>query len=98
MKLPAIIRTSFAPLMLFLVMATLLAITLVSPARPANVARNPEITSASMPPQPPAPPTQLVPVLAAATRAGPPVPGEQVALRQLIIATDSNDFELAAWK
>ena len=79
-------------------MATLLAITLVSPAHPADAGKTPEITSTAMPPQPPTPRTQLVPVRAAATQAGPPVRGEQVALRQLIIATDANDFELSAWK
>jgi len=38
-----------------------------------------------------------VPVRALAAAEGPAVPGERLALRQLVIATDSDDFQLRAW-
>jgi len=43
-------------------------------------------------------PTQLIPVRAPATTERQAVRGERVALRQLIIATDADDFELPVWK
>src|ERR1700684_371672 len=54
-------------------------------------------TVSARPPQPSASATQLVPVRTAAAVSSSPVLGTQVALRQLIIATDSGDFELSAW-
>lgn len=51
----------------------------------------------AMPPQPAAPRTELVPVRTPAPARGPAIPGERVALRQLVIATDVNDFQLPAW-
>jgi hypothetical protein len=75
-------------------------ITLTSPLHPVRAsADRQDVTSGVMPPQPPAPRTQLVPVQAPASTMAqhPAVPGERVALRQLIIATDRNDFQLSAW-
>ena len=44
------------------------------------------------------PHTQLIPVRAPAATGRRAVRGERVALRQLIIATDADDFELPTWK
>jgi len=98
MKLSGVIRTSVTALTFFLATAVLVTITLTSPAHPVRAAGDlHQVTSRVMPPQPPAPRTQLVPVTAPAAAGGPAVPGERVALRQLVIATDRNDFQLPAW-
>jgi hypothetical protein len=55
----------------------------------------------AMPPEPPEPPrqrTQLVPVRVPASAGRPAARGDRVALRQLIIATDPDDFQLPAWQ
>jgi hypothetical protein len=76
----------------------LVTITLTSPAHPVPAAEGSyQVTDRVMPPQPPAPRTQLVPVLVSAAPDGPAAPGERVALRQLVIATDDDDFQLPAW-
>src|ERR1700735_372868 len=51
----------------------------------------------AMPPQPGRTPTQLVPVRAAAASTVSAAPGSQVMLRQLVVAIDSDDFQLPAW-
>ncbi|MGW3118189.1 Agd3-related carbohydrate deacetylase [Streptomyces sp. NPDC001107] len=50
------------------------------------------------PPAPPVPRKQLVPVRADAPAQTPAKPGDRVAMRQLIIATDARDFGLPAWR
>src|SRR5262245_49843653 len=50
------------------------------------------------PPAPPVPRKQLVPVRSSAPPQSPGKPGDRVALRQLIIATDARDFGLPAWR
>jgi len=98
MKLSGTIRTSATALISFLAAAMLVTITLTSPAHWVRAAGELEqVTSKVMPPQPPTPRTQLVPVRASAAANGPAVPGERVALRQLVIATDPKDFQLSAW-
>ncbi|WP_432057973.1 hypothetical protein [Streptomyces sp. bgisy022] len=52
----------------------------------------------AVPPRPPVPAKQLVPVRGDAPPDGPVRPGEQVALRQLVVATDEKDVGLAAWR
>lgn len=79
------------PVSLVLVMASLVAITLASPAHPNGTTRNDEETRAMSH-------TRLIPVRAPATTERQTVRGERVALRQLIIATDADDFELPVWK
>ena len=91
MKLPAIARMSLGPLTLLLVAAAFVAITLVSPAHPGGTTGKHDAMTAM-------PHTQLVPVSAPAAPGRALVRGERVALRQLIIATDANDFELPVWK
>ncbi len=51
-----------------------------------------------MPPQPEIPRKQMVPVRASVMTEHAAVPASRVALRQLVIATDADDFELPAWK
>ncbi|MEU6252695.1 hypothetical protein [Streptomyces sp. NPDC047043] len=50
------------------------------------------------PPAPQEPGKQLVPVRLDATPRSPAHPGDRVALRQLVIATDARDFGLPAWR
>jgi hypothetical protein len=76
---------------LVLVMAALAAITLAGPVHPGGTTRNDDETTAM-------PQTQLIPVPAAAVTGRQAVRGERVALRQLIIATGADDFELPVWK
>lgn len=106
MKPSAVIRTSVTALTFLLAAAVVVSITLTSPINPvramgghnlALASRDHNMTSRVMPPQPPAPRTQMVPVRASAAPPGPAVPGERVALRQLVIATDRSDFQLSAW-
>jgi hypothetical protein len=76
---------------LVLVVAVLAAIALVSPAHPGGATRDDGGINAM-------PHTQLVPVRLPAATERQAVRGERVALRQLIIATDADDFELPVWK
>jgi hypothetical protein len=98
MRPSRIIRASAIALTLFLAAAVLVTITLTTPSHPVRAAGDPrQVTSKVMPPQPAAPRTQLVPVRATAAAEGPAVPGERLALRQLVVATDPDDFQLRAW-
>jgi hypothetical protein len=98
MKLSGLIRTSAAVLTFLLAAAMLVITTLKSPAHPARAVGDLEqVTSRVMAPQPPTPRTQLVPVRAPAAADGPAVPGERMALRQLVVATGPDDFQLSAW-
>ncbi|MEU3947973.1 hypothetical protein [Streptomyces sp. NPDC029526] len=60
--------------------------------------RQAAMARSAAPPQPPVPAKQLVPVRGDAPPDGPVRPGEQVALRQLVVATDEKDVGLAAWR
>jgi hypothetical protein len=97
MKLRAIIRTS-ATALTFSRRGDAYDHHLASPAHPARPAGDlDQVPAGVMPPQPSTSRTQLVPVRASAAAEGPAVPGERVALRQLVIATDHDDFQLPAW-
>lgn len=75
----------------------MVAVTLMSPTaaeRDAAVAASRTFT---VPPVPPLPRKELVPVRGSGP-ARPPGPGEGIALRQLVIAVDAEDPGLAAWK
>src|SRR5690349_20597100 len=89
MKLPAVVRAWPGPVSLVLVLAVLASIALVSPGHPGRTSRDDGETAAMQ---------QLIPVRLPATTERQAVRGERVALRQLIIATDADDFELPVWK
>lgn len=92
------IWASATVLTFFLAAAVVVTITVTSPVQRVRAEGDlHDVTSRVMPPQPPAPRTQLVPLRAPAAAQGPAVPGERVALRQLVIATDRSDFQLPAW-
>jgi hypothetical protein len=50
------------------------------------------------PPEPQMPRSRLLPLRVSPAQQQPVSPGERVALRQLIIATDDGDFQLPAWQ
>jgi hypothetical protein len=86
------------PIPLLIVVAlALVAITLASPSG-LDPAGAPAAAGPAMPVQPPLPRKQRVPVHAAAVDTTDTGPGTRVALRQLVVATDEQDFGLAAWK
>ncbi|CAL9359726.1 hypothetical protein [Streptomyces sp. enrichment culture] len=65
---------------------------------PPGTGRQAALAENAVPPQPTVPAKQLVPVRGEAPADRPARPGEQVALRQLVVATDEKDFGLAAWR
>ncbi|WP_051794889.1 hypothetical protein [Kibdelosporangium aridum] len=75
----------------------MVVVTLMSPTAAERDAAIAASRTFTMPPVPPLPPKELVPVRSSKP-AKPPGPGEGVALRQLVIAVDANDPGLAAWK
>lgn len=88
-----LLRRLQLPLLLVLAVAVV-AITVMSPAGPGQ----PGAAARSALVEPPAPVKQRVPVRLANAPAGQARPGDQVALRQLVIGTDTDDFGLATWK
>jgi hypothetical protein len=93
-----IIRTAVTGLVFAVAAVVLVTITLTSPAHSVRTSRAADQVAAKvMPPQPATPRTQLVPATAPEPT-GPAAPGERVALRVLIIATDADDFQLPAWR
>jgi hypothetical protein len=81
------------------VTATLVGLTLFSRDwQPAELITATSLNGmTAMPQQPPTSPAQLVPVRTLAAPGSSAVPGSRVMLRQLIIATDADDFQLPAW-
>lgn len=75
--------------LLLCVISGLAAITLVSPSGSAGGLVRPQ--------EPPTPRKELVPVKYSVHSDRPSAPGDKVALRQLVIATDANDPGLATW-
>jgi hypothetical protein len=86
------------PLVIVIALA-LVVITLTSPSGldPAGGAGATAGVAPAMPAEPPLPRKQRVPVRASTVDTDT-TPGRRVALRQLVVATDSNDFGLAAWR
>ncbi|WP_076991427.1 Agd3-related carbohydrate-binding protein [Actinosynnema sp. ALI-1.44] len=92
---PRVLGRSLPIPLLIVVALGLVAVTLTSPSGleapgPTGVSAQP-----GMPDQPPLPRRQRVPIRAKNTDSGP---GSRVALRLLVVATDTDDFGLAAWK
>jgi hypothetical protein len=83
--------------LLVIVALTLVTITLVSPSGTDQATSTPANAAPALPAQPPLPRKQRVPVRTAAVDKDTG-PGTRVALRQLVVATDGNDFGLAAWR
>jgi hypothetical protein len=96
-----IIRTAAMGLTFVLAAATLVIITVTSPAHSNRTVHTAgaadQVAAKIMPPQPAAARTELVPVTAAAP-SGTPARGERVALRVLVVATGDHDFQLPAWR
>ncbi|CAM4089670.1 hypothetical protein KIPE111705_40040 [Kibdelosporangium persicum] len=84
------------PIPLLIVVALgLVAVTLSSPSGLGTPRGTATSAQPLLPEQPPLPRKNRVPVRAASADTGP---GTRVALRQLVVATDAEDFGLAAWK
>ncbi|MCE7008381.1 hypothetical protein LWC34_37050 [Kibdelosporangium philippinense] len=81
--------------LLIIVALGLVAVTLSSPSGLSPNASTGTTAEPVLPEQPPLPRKQRVPVRTASIDSGP---GTRVALRQLVVATDADDFGLAAWK
>ncbi|MFC0114218.1 Agd3-related carbohydrate-binding protein [Kibdelosporangium aridum] len=86
--------------LLIIVALGLVAVTLSSPSGLGPTTSTATTADPVLPEQPPLPRKQRVPVLAKTvdTASIDSGPGTRVALRQLVVATDAEDFGLAAWK
>ncbi|TCO60542.1 hypothetical protein [Actinocrispum wychmicini] len=89
-----LVRRLQLPLLLVLAVAVV-TITVLSPAGPGQSGG---ASAGAALVEPPLPAKQRVPVRLASAPAGQARPGDLVALRQLVIATDTDDFGLATWK
>nr|WP_052478546.1 hypothetical protein [Kibdelosporangium sp. MJ126-NF4]CEL18917.1 hypothetical protein [Kibdelosporangium sp. MJ126-NF4]CTQ95280.1 hypothetical protein [Kibdelosporangium sp. MJ126-NF4] len=87
-------RTLPVPLLIVVALG-LVAFTLASPSGLEAPHDTGASTQPALPEQPPLPRKQRVPIRAQNADTGP---GTRVALRQLVVATDADDFGLAAWK
>jgi hypothetical protein len=96
MQSRALTRNLSATLLLCMAVV-MVVVTLMSPTAAERDAAAAASKTFTMPPVPPLPRKELVPVRSSRP-AKPPGPGEGVALRQLIIAVDADDPGLAAWK
>ncbi|MGW4088016.1 Agd3-related carbohydrate-binding protein [Streptomyces sp. NPDC004822] len=84
--------------LLALVVVGLVPLLITLGVAPPGTGRQAALADRAVPPQPHVPAKHLVPVRGDAPPDRPAAPGEQVALRQLIVATDERDFGLAAWR
>src|SRR4051794_13685232 len=94
MILRAALRRSPGPLMVL----TAAGLVVVTALAPWSSGKRDVMTDMAAPTVPAAPRTEFVPVRRSAPADVPSVAGDEVALRQLVIATGPDDVELPAWE